>query len=89
MTQASGDAVRAVIDQVLAMEDPARRARAITELLGAVREREGEMKAARKADVLLMRESLTLREVGERIGVNTSRVDQIAKGVSKQKPPVT
>ncbi|MEU0203591.1 MULTISPECIES: hypothetical protein [unclassified Streptomyces] len=36
--------------------------------------------SARQADVLILREQLTLREVGEKIGVKSARVDQIAKG---------
>jgi hypothetical protein len=68
------------IQQALRIGDPAERARAITGILGAVKDANPDLKAARQADVLILREDLTLREVGEKIGVKTARVDQIAKG---------
>lgn len=72
--------VEAAIDRVLAIGDPAARAHAITAILDVLKERGPELKAARQKDVLELRESLTLREVGEQIGLSIPRVDQIAKG---------
>jgi hypothetical protein len=46
----------------------------------AVKDANPDLKAARQADVLILREQLTLREVGEKIGVKSARVDQIARG---------
>ncbi|MEC3992036.1 hypothetical protein VSR01_00130 [Actinacidiphila sp. DG2A-62] len=72
--------VKAAVEQALALRDPSERARAITGILGVVKEANPELKAAREADVRTLRETLTLREVGERTGMSTARVDQIAKG---------
>jgi hypothetical protein len=68
------------IKQALKIGDPADRARVITGILGAVKDANPDLKAARQKDVLILRERLTLREVGEKIGVKSARVDQIAKG---------
>lgn len=80
MDQTAEDLVNASIKQALALGDPTTRARAITGILDAVHESRLELKAARQADVLKLRETLTLREVGELLGLSTGRVDQIAKG---------
>ncbi|MFE0101136.1 sigma factor-like helix-turn-helix DNA-binding protein [Streptomyces sp. NPDC059009] len=80
MDQTPGAAVRAAVDQALAMGDPAERAFAITEILAVIQDRQGELKGARQADVRTLRETLTLEEVGERIGVSTGRVSHIMTG---------
>lgn len=72
--------VKISIEQALAAQDEVERARVITGILGAVKDANADLKAARQADVLKLRETLTLREVGEKIGMSTPRVDQVAKG---------
>ncbi|MFD8545693.1 hypothetical protein [Streptomyces sp. NPDC059649] len=67
------------IERALAITEPAVRARAITDIIKAV-EDDARLKSTRKADVLLLRETLTLREVSEKVGLSIGRVDQIAKG---------
>ena len=74
------DLVKDAITRALALSDPAERARAITGILGVVKAANPELKATRQADVLKLRETLTLREVAEGIGTSIPRVDQIAKG---------
>lgn len=72
---------RALIDEALAIPDPARRAQAISDILGTVKDANAELKEARRCDVLTLRgQSLTLREIGELLGMSTGRIDQIAKG---------
>lgn len=80
MDPTPAELITTTIDQALAIEDPVDRFRATTELLDAVHERRLDLKAARQADVLKLRETLTLREVGHQFGLSTGRVDQIAKG---------
>jgi hypothetical protein len=70
---------KAAIGQALAMADPAQRARAITDILKAV-EDDKRLKDTRAADLRTLRETLTLREVSEQVGLSIGRVDQIVKG---------
>ncbi|TGB13829.1 hypothetical protein [Streptomyces sp. MZ04] len=64
------------------MQDPADRARAITEILAVMQDKGPQMKRTRQADVLTLRKTLVRREIGELIGTSPSRVDQIEKGKS-------
>ena len=73
------DLARSAIDQALAMADPAERARTITDILKAV-EDDKRLKETRETDLRTLRETLTLREVSERVGLSIGRVDQIVKG---------
>lgn len=73
------DLAKEAIEQALAMNDPAMRARAITGIIKAV-EDDARLKAAREEDVRALRQTLTLREVSEKVGLSIGRVDQIAKG---------
>ena len=75
-----GDLVRTAIDQALALDDPADRARAISDILGTVKNANAELKTTRRADVLALRATRTLREIAEMLDMTTGRVDQIAKG---------
>lgn len=87
MDQTPGDAVRAAIAEALAMTDPARRATAITQILGSVQDNQPTLKDARQADVLALRESMTRDEVAELIGTTYGRIAQIESGFTKRKPP--
>lgn len=80
METTPADLVKTAVDQALTLDDPAQRARAITAVLGVIKNANPELKATRQADVLKLRETLTLREVAEQIGSSIPRVDQIAKG---------
>lgn len=59
---------------------PAERAARITALLKAVDDRRAELAEARRTDVRELRQSMTLAQVGDAIGLSVPRVDQIAKG---------
>lgn len=73
-------AIERALTQALASDDPVHRIRAITAILDAVKDCGPDLKAARQADVLKLRKTLTLREVGEQTGLSVPRIDQIAKG---------
>lgn len=73
------DLAKEAIERALAITDPAVRARAITDIIKAV-EDDHRLKAAREEDVRALRQTLTLREVSEKVGLSIGRVDQIAKG---------
>ena len=75
------DLVRTGIAQALAITDRVERAREITKVVGVIQDTATELRRARQSDVLHLRATpLTLREVGELLGMSTGRVDQIAKG---------
>jgi hypothetical protein len=71
--------VTAAIEQALAIDDPALRARTITRILKAI-EDEPRLKRTREADVRQLRETRTLKDVAELVELSIGRVDQIAKG---------
>lgn len=73
------DAVKTAIEQALAIQDAAPRARTITDILKAV-EDDPRLASARKDDLTTLRETLTLREVSEQTGLSIPRIDQIVKG---------
>jgi DNA-directed RNA polymerase specialized sigma24 family protein len=73
------EAVRAVED----MEDPARRARAISEVLRAQAESGPKLKAMRREWVLGQRAAkVTYREIAEALGVSIATVQDIERGYS-------
>jgi gamma-glutamyl phosphate reductase len=78
MTTTPADAVRAAAEQALAMTDPAQRCRAITDILKAV-EDDKRLTHARETDLRTLRETLTLREISEQVGLSIGRIDQIVK----------
>ncbi|MDR3081350.1 MAG: hypothetical protein LBV60_10580 [Streptomyces sp.] len=80
MNRLPDDLVKIAVEQALAIEGPADRARAITGILDVIKERGPELKAVRRSDVLVLRKTLTLREVGGLLDLSIPRVDQIAKG---------
>lgn len=80
MATTPADLVKTAVDQALDINDPAQRARAITGILGVIKNANATLKTTRQADVLKLRETLTLREVADQIGSSIPRVDQIAKG---------
>ncbi|MFC9497716.1 hypothetical protein [Streptomyces sp. NPDC056982] len=71
--------VKAAIEQALAIDDPATRARTITRILKAV-EDDPRPKEAREADVRELRNSKTLKEIADLVELSTGRVGQIAQG---------
>jgi len=79
MTTDPDEIVKAAIDQALAIDDPAVRARTITRILKAV-EDDPRPKEARATDVRELRQDRTLKEVAELVELSIGRVDQIAKG---------
>jgi DNA-directed RNA polymerase sigma subunit (sigma70/sigma32) len=82
MDPTPAELTQAAVDRALAIDDPAQRARAITGILDVIKTASPELQAARRADILKLREDLTLREVGEQVGLSIGRVDQIAKGTT-------
>lgn|SRR5690349_19817585 len=72
-------AIQQALTQALANDDPVHRIRAITAILDAIKDCGPMLKDPREADVLKLRETLTLREVSERTGLSIPRIDQIAK----------
>lgn len=71
--------VTVAIEQALAIDDPALRARTITRIIKAV-EDEPRLKKTRETDVRELRQDHTLKEVAELVELSIGRVDQIAKG---------
>ena len=60
--------------------DPALRAQAATQLLHVLAEVQQQIKDQRQTDVIELRQSRKLREIGDLLGMSMARVDQIAKG---------
>jgi DNA-directed RNA polymerase specialized sigma subunit len=69
--------VKTAISLALALTDPAERARTITALYDTMADQ--ELKRAREDDILTLRKTLVLREIGEVTGLSTGRIDQIIK----------
>ncbi|MFD3980786.1 hypothetical protein ACFWR6_19565 [Streptomyces griseus] len=59
---------------------PLDRAAMITGLLKAVEGRQKELAAARRADMHVVRPTMTLAAIGAAVDLSTGRVDQILKG---------
>lgn len=72
------DLVKAAVGQILAVSDPAERARLISRLHDAAAD--PALKAAREADVRELRKSHTLAYISDLTGLSIGRVDQIATG---------
>lgn len=79
MTIDPDELVKAAVEQALAIDDPAIRARTITRILKAI-EDDPRPKEARAVDVRELRKDKTLKEVAELVELSIGRVDQIAKG---------
>lgn len=79
METTPADAVKAAVEQALAMTDPAQRGRTITEIIAAV-EKDSRLTAAREADVRALYETRTLKEVGELVKLSLPRIHQIVTG---------
>jgi hypothetical protein len=71
------DVAKGAIERALAINDPGERARVITAILKVVDD--ANLAAVRQADVRILRETQTLREVAEKIHLSIGRVDQISK----------
>lgn len=69
--------VKTAIALTLALADPAERARTITALYDAMAD--PKLKQAREDNILTLRKTLVLREIGEATGLSTGRIDQIIK----------
>lgn len=76
MEPTPADAVRAAIEETLAITDPAQRGRTITEIIAAV-EKDKRLAEARESDVRALYETRTLQEVGELVKLSVPRVHQI------------
>jgi hypothetical protein len=79
METTPADAVKAAVEQALAMTDPTERGRIITEIIAAV-EKDTRLTEAREADVRALYETRTLGEVGELVKLSVPRVHQIVTG---------
>lgn len=79
METTPADAVRAAVEQALAITDPIRRCRAITDILKAVDD-DNRLTRTRETDLRTLRETHTLREISEQVGLSIGRIDQIVKG---------
>ncbi|MCY9787145.1 helix-turn-helix domain-containing protein [Nocardiopsis sp. EMB25] len=75
--------VRQMPDQLATVSDPLTRARLVGDVLAAFAETERALKEVRWPAVVALREQgMTMREIGEKLGVSASRVDQISRGIS-------
>lgn len=88
MTTDPAQAIRDIADRAAAIADPAERARVITAVLDATTAAGPALQQARQAAVLELRADRTLKQVAESVGLSVSRVDQIAKGISRPKRKV-
>jgi DNA-directed RNA polymerase sigma subunit (sigma70/sigma32) len=82
MEPTPAELTQTAVDHALGLDDPAQRAHAITGILDVIKTASPQLQATRRADVIALRETLTLREVGEKIGLSIGRIDQIAKGTT-------
>lgn len=84
-TQSVEDAaktLRDAVDAVVAIADPAERAKAATELLKAIGPANNTLSELRAADIKTMRAAgMSYRQIGAAIGVHFTRVKQIESGV--------
>ncbi|MCT9934172.1 hypothetical protein N5079_28615 [Planotetraspora sp. A-T 1434] len=84
MTEITGNAaIRDVIATLAAIPDPVARARAVSDVLDAMPDIQAELRAVRQDAVLTMRQTLSLADTAEKLGISQPRVSQIAKGVSR------
>jgi hypothetical protein len=73
------DLVKQAIEQTLAIEDPAVRARTITRILKAV-EDDKRLKEVRAADVIELRETRTGQEVAKLVELSAGRISHLVNG---------
>ncbi|WP_017602437.1 sigma factor-like helix-turn-helix DNA-binding protein [Nocardiopsis lucentensis] len=75
--------VRQLPDELTTVSDPLTRARLVGDVLTTFAETERALKEVRRPAVVALREQgMTMREIGEELGVSASRVDQISRGIS-------
>ncbi|WP_116248274.1 sigma factor-like helix-turn-helix DNA-binding protein [Nocardiopsis sp. FIRDI 009] len=75
--------LRALPTRIESEADPMTRARLVGETLAAFAEIEAALKEVRRPAVVELRgQGLTLRAIGEELGLSASRVDQISRGLS-------
>ncbi|MFE5332922.1 RNA polymerase subunit sigma-70 [Embleya sp. NPDC056575] len=87
MTTDPAQAIRTAAEQAAATADPAARARAVTAALDAMTAAGPALQQSRQTAVLELRAAgHTLQRIADMVGLSVSRVDQIAKGVSRPKP---
>ena len=74
---------RETITNLAAIPDPADRAQAIAAALAAIPDLQAALRSARQDAVLEMRQTKSVAEVAEKLGISVPRVSQIAKGISR------
>jgi DNA-directed RNA polymerase sigma subunit (sigma70/sigma32) len=72
----------AVIEEILAVESPAERARRAGVAFGGLTEEQVALKLQRQACVIEMRRTSSLADIGRELGLHRNRVQQIAEGRS-------
>jgi predicted XRE-type DNA-binding protein len=77
------DPYRETITQLSDIADPTERARAVGAALDAVPDLQSELRGVRQGAVLVMRETMSVAEVAEALGISVPRVSQITKGISR------
>ncbi|MGW2837021.1 sigma factor-like helix-turn-helix DNA-binding protein [Streptomyces sp. NPDC001493] len=78
-------AIRAAIARLAEIADPMERARAVGAVLDSLPALQSELRAVRQDAVVTLRETRSLAEVADALGISQPRVSQIAKGVSRTK----
>ncbi|MGW3492043.1 sigma factor-like helix-turn-helix DNA-binding protein [Streptomyces sp. NPDC001054] len=76
-------AIREIIAQLGTIPDPVDRARAVSAVLDAVPDLQRELRTVRQEAVTAIRETRTLAETADLLGISQPRVSQITKGVSR------
>ena len=79
MEPTPNDLVKTAIEQALAIDEPALRARTITRILKAV-EDDPRLKRAREADVRELRQTRTGKEVSDLVELSVGRISHIVNG---------
>ncbi|MFF2314059.1 RNA polymerase subunit sigma-70 [Streptomyces albidoflavus] len=78
-------AIRETIAQLAATPDPVDRAKALGAVLDAIPDLQAELRGERQKAVIEIRESKSIADTAELLGVTQSRISQIAKGISRTK----
>lgn len=78
-------AIRETIAQLAATPDPIDRAKALGAVLDAIPDLQAELRGERQKAVIEIRESKSIADTAELLGVTQSRISQIAKGISRTK----
>ncbi|EDY46134.1 sigma factor-like helix-turn-helix DNA-binding protein [Streptomyces sp. SPB074] len=76
-------AIREIIAQLATIPDLVDRARAVSAVLDAVPDLQRELRTMRQDAVVAIRETRTLAETADLLGISQPRVSQITKGVSR------